>query len=212
MPDLVLLNEVPKFNPGDDAADWSGRIAEKLELPFFYVGSISSAHHRAPEWGDITGHYGGKFKSIMSRWPLSNTHDYLLEGEGWSPASAVRAELKIGAARWAIYSLHVPGHRVYDRSKHRSLVSDVLANEPLEHVVVAGDFNVGTHSAVLKEVKQGARLDNAITDQSIDHILYRSSGPIRMIGSGLDNGPVVETRIKRLSDHPFAWVRFDLAG
>jgi len=44
-PDLVLLNEVPKFNQGVAAPDWSGEVARRLGLNYYYVGSISSANH-----------------------------------------------------------------------------------------------------------------------------------------------------------------------
>jgi len=209
-PDIVTLNEVPKFNQGDDAPDWSGEVARLLGLSHVYVGSVSSANHRAPDWGDVTGHYGGKYKSILSRWPISNTHDYTLEGEGWSPASAVRAEVRVGEQRWAVYSLHIPGHRDYDKSKHKALAEDVLAHEPLEHVLVTGDFNVRTDSAVLAALKDSAGLTNAITDRAIDHILYKSAGEVGVLAAGVDNGPAVETRTGGLSDHPYAWATLAL--
>ncbi|MEM9415039.1 MAG: endonuclease/exonuclease/phosphatase family protein [Planctomycetota bacterium] len=209
-PDIVTLNEVPKFNQGDDAPDWSGEVARLLALSHVYVGSVSSANHRAPDWGDVTGHYGGKFKSILSRWPISNTHDYTLAGEGWSPASAVRAEVRVGEVRWAVYSLHIPGHRDYDKSKHKALAEDVLAHEPLEHVLVTGDFNVRTDSAVLASLKDSAGLTNAITDRAIDHILYKSAAEVGVSAAGIDNGPAIDTRTGGLSDHPYAWAALSL--
>jgi len=209
-PDLVLTNETPKFNQGMAAPDWSGEIARHLGLTHVYVGSVSSAHHRAPSWGDVTGRYGGKFKSILSRWPISNTHDYTLEGEGWSPASAIRVQVRIGEADWAVYSLHVPGQLEWEPSKHRRLAEDVLAHEPLKNLLVGGDFNVRTESKVLSKLKESAGLENAITERAIDHILYRSDHGARVVGSGIDRGPEGKGPRGGLSDHPYAWAELML--
>ena len=69
-PDIVLLSEVPKANRGKKVKDWSQRLADKLGLDHVHVGTVSSAGHKSPNWGDPTGNYGGKFKSILSRTPL----------------------------------------------------------------------------------------------------------------------------------------------
>ena len=74
-PDIVLLSEVPKANRGKKAKDWSQRLADKLGLDHVQVGVVSSAGHKSPKWGDPTGNYGGKFKSILSRTPLTGGKD-----------------------------------------------------------------------------------------------------------------------------------------
>ena len=91
-PDIVLLNEVPKADQGKDVKDWSRRLAEQLGLKHVHVGTVSSANHKSPRWGDVTGNYGGKYKSILSRTPLSESKEFLVEGSGWKRASAVRVE------------------------------------------------------------------------------------------------------------------------
>lgn len=203
-PDLLLLNETPKFNTGVAAADWSQQIGDRLGLKHVYVGSISSANHAAPDWGDVTGNYGGKFKSILSRWPISNTHDYALDGDGWSPASAVRAEVSINGASYAIYSLHIPGTPQWETSKHHAL-EDVLKHEPLKNTIVGGDFNVQTDSPLLSNLIESTGLKNVITSRSIDHILYRSKQNIRVVASGIERGPAGKGPRGGLSDHPYAW-------
>ena len=96
-PDIVLLSEVPKVNRGKKVKDWSQRLADALrDLDHVHVGTVSSAGHKSPKWGDPTGNYGGKFKSILSRTPLSGGKDISVEGSGWKRASAVRAETEIG--------------------------------------------------------------------------------------------------------------------
>ena len=64
-PDIVLLSEVPKVNRGKKVKDWSQRLADALDLDHVHVGTVSSAGHKSPKWGDPTGNYGGKFKSII---------------------------------------------------------------------------------------------------------------------------------------------------
>ena len=76
-PDIVLLSEVPKANRGKKVKDWSRRLADALDLDHVEVGTVSSANHKAPKWGDPTGNYGGKFKSILSRTPLTKGKDFL---------------------------------------------------------------------------------------------------------------------------------------
>ena len=64
-PDIVLLSEVPKVNRGKKVKDWSQRLADALGLDHVHVGTVSSAGHKSPKWGDPTGNYGGKFKSCL---------------------------------------------------------------------------------------------------------------------------------------------------
>ena len=58
-PDIVLLSEVPKVNRGKKVKDWSRRMADALNLDYVHVGTVSSAGHKSPKWGDPTGNYGG---------------------------------------------------------------------------------------------------------------------------------------------------------
>lgn len=190
---------------GVAAPDWSQEIGDRLGLKHVYVGSISSANHAAPAWGDVTGKYGGKFKSILSRWPISNTHDYALDGAGWSPASAVRVQVSINGSSWAIYSLHIPGTPEWNTSKHRVLTEEVLKHEPLQNIIVGGDFNVRTDSELLSKLKQATGLENVITERSIDHILYRSDRQVRVVASGVERGPAGKGPRGGFSDHPYAW-------
>ena len=80
-PDIVLLSEVPRLSRGKKGKDWSDRMADALGLGHVHV--VSSANHKAPKWPDLSGNYGGKYKSILSRTPLSNGRDVKVEGSGW---------------------------------------------------------------------------------------------------------------------------------
>jgi endonuclease/exonuclease/phosphatase family metal-dependent hydrolase len=224
-PDLVLLSEVPKANRGKDVKDWSLRVAEALGLEHVHVGSSSSAGHKSPKWGDPTGNYGGKFKSILSRTPLSNGKDIEAEGSGWKRAKPLRAETVIGGKKFAIYSLHLPGYahnkkqptkiEAYEGSKHKALAEHIKAEDDDCEVIVGGDFNEWTEGIVMQSLLKDAELENATKEKSIDHILYSTKSPIKLIKTGRDWGPKNQNP-KNLkcegcwSDHPWVYAKLEI--
>ena len=224
-PDIVLLSEVPKANPGKKVKDWSLRVAEALDLGHVHVGTVSSANHKAPKWGDGSGNYGGKFKSILSRTALTGGEDFLPEGSGWRRASAVRVETEIGGRKFALYSLHLPGYAhnkrqptssdAYEGSKHRKLADHINTEDPSYDVIVGGDFNEWTDSVVMGGLLKTGKLENATTERSIDHILYSTARPITLLDAKRDWGPKNqnETNLKAegcLSDHPWVYAEFEI--
>ena len=225
-PDIVLLSEVPKANRGKKVKDWSHRLAEALDLDHVHVGTVSSANHKAPKWGDVTGNYGGKFKSILSRTPLSEGKDFLPEGSGWARASAVRVETEIAGRKFALYSLHLPGFAhnkkqptssaAWEGSKHKNLAEHIKAEDPSFDVIVGGDFNEWTHSLVMRSLLKDAKLENATKEKSIDHILYSTKGSVKLLESKRDWGPKDPTKQNErseghLSDHPWVWCEMEIA-
>ena len=186
-PDIVLLSEVPKTNRGKKVKDWSRRLADALGLDHVHVGTVSSAGHKSPNWGDPTGNYGGKFKSILSRTLLTGGMDISVEGSGWKRASAVRAETEIDGRKFALYSLHLPGFAHHKRqpvelsawegSKHKALADHINAEKESYNVIVGGDFNEWTEGLVmksmLKETKMKMRLKR---NQSTIYSTVRGKG------------------------------------
>ena len=226
-PDIVLLSEVPKANPGKDVKDWSHRMAEALDLDYVHVGTVSSAGHKAPKWGDMTGDYGGKFKSVLSRAPLTKGKDIPVEGSGWKRANPVRVETEIGGRTFALYSLHLPGyahHRkpptssaAWEGSKHKSLAEHIKAEDAAYGIIVGGDFNEWTEGLVMQSLLKDAKLENATQEKSIDHILYSTKGSIKLIESKRDWGPKNQNdqNIKSegcLSDHPWVYAEFAISA
>lgn len=203
--DIMLLNEVPKVNEGENIDDWSYLLAKHLGMEHVHVGTVSSANHKSPRWGDITGHYGGKFKSILSRTPLTNPDEFELEGKGWSPASAVRVETVISGLRLVLYSLHLPGAEEWSESKHKRLADIILSRDPLANVILGGDFNEPTDSNVLLTLQSVLDMKNMINPHSIDHILYSAMSPIKCLESGLSWGTSGNSPSGYLSDHPWVW-------
>ncbi|MDG1241589.1 MAG: endonuclease/exonuclease/phosphatase family protein [Opitutae bacterium] len=224
-PDIVLLSEVPKANRGKDVKDWSLRMAEALGLDHVHVGTSSSAGHKAPKWADTTGNYGGKYKSILSRTPLTEGKDFLPQGSGWARASALRVETEIAGRTFALYSLHLPGYahhkkprtspEAWERSKHKSLADKINAEDASLDVIVGGDFNEWTDDLVMRSLLQATKLENAVTERSIDHILYSTARPIKLLDIQRDWGPKNQNaqNVKSdgcLSDHPWIYCEFEL--
>jgi len=225
-PDIVLLSEVPKANRGKDVKDWSHRLADALELDHVHVGTSSSAGHKSPKWGDPTGNYGGKFKSILSRTPLTEGKDILVEGSGWKRANPVRAETVIAGRKFALYALHLPGYahnkrqptkiEAYEGSKHKTLAELIKAEDPSYGLIVGGDFNEWTEGLVMQSLLKDTKMKNATKEKSIDHILYSTKGAIKLIESKRDWGPKNQNAKNLkcegcLSDHPWVYAEFEIA-
>ena len=223
-PDIVMLSEVPKANPGKDVKDWSHRVAEALDLDHVHVGTSSSAGHKAPKWADGSGNYGGKFKSILSRTPLSEGRDILVEGSGWKRANPVRVETEVGGRKFALYALHLPGYAhnkrqptssdAWEGSKHKALSDHINAEDPTYDIIVGGDFNEWTDSVVMRGLLKTSKLENVVTEPSIDHILYSTARPIKLVDAQRDWGPKNQNDQNEryegcLSDHPWVYAEFE---
>ena len=226
-PDIVLLSEVPKANRGKKVKDWSHRLADALDLDHVHVGTVSSAGHKSPNWGDPTGNYGGKFKSILSRTPLTEGKDISVEGSGWKRASAVRVETEIDGRKFALYSLHLPGFAHHKRqpvelsawkgSKHKALADHINAEKESYDVIVGGDFNEWTEGLVMKSMLKETKMKNSTKEKSIDHILYSTKNKMKLLQAGRDWGPKNQNKdnIKSdgcLSDHPWVWCELEMSN
>jgi endonuclease/exonuclease/phosphatase family metal-dependent hydrolase len=224
-PDILLLSEVPIANRGKDVKDWSQRMAEALGLKHVHVGTSSSAGHKAPKWGDLTGNYGGKYKSVLSRTPLTKGKDIIVEGSGWKRANPLRVETEIGGRKIALYSLHLPGYahnkkqptkpEAYENSKHKALADHINAEDPSYDLIVGGDFNEWTDGVVMGGLQESCKLKNVVTEQSIDHILSSTARPIKLLEVKRDWGPKNlndknERYEGRLSDHPWIYAEFEI--
>ena len=225
--DVILLSEVPKANRGKKVKDWSRRLADALGLDHVAVGTVSSANHKAPQWGDATGDYGGKFKSVLSRTPLTRGKDFLPEGSGWGRASAFRVETEINGRKFALYSLHLPGFAHHKRqptqvaswegSKQRGLAEQINKEDASFDVIVGGDFNEWTEGLVMKSMLKETKMKNSTKEKSIDHILYSTKKGMKLLQAGRDWGPKNQNKENKkaegcLSDHPWVWGVFEVSN
>tara|TARA_B110000495_G_scaffold197164_1_gene207024 strand:+ start:580 stop:1473 length:894 start_codon:yes stop_codon:yes gene_type:complete len=225
--DVILLSEVPKANRGKKVKDWSRRLADALDLDHIEVGTVSSANHKAPQWGDVTGDYGGKFKSVLSRTPLTKGKDFLPGGSGWGRASAFRVETEINGRKFALYSLHLPGFAHHKRqptqvaswegSKQRGLAERISKEDASFDVIVGGDFNEWTGGLVMRSLLKTTKMKNATQEKSIDHILYSTKKGMKLLQAGRDWGPKNQNKENKkaegcLSDHPWVWGEFEISN
>ena len=187
---------------------------------------VSSANHKAPNWGDVTGNYGGKFKSVLSRTPLTEGKDFLPEGSGWARASAFRVETEINGRKLALYSLHLPGfahHKcqptelsAWEGSKQKALADHINAEKESYDVIVGGDFNEWTDGLVMRSFSEETKMKNATKERSIDHVLFSTNKGMKLLQTGRDWGPKNQNKdnVKSngcLSDHPWVWFELEIS-
>lgn len=192
-PDLIAFCEVP-------AGDWTERAGQVLGMDYHYVGHISSANHV------------DKFKSVLSRTPLTRTQDLNLAlGQSWNPASAVRVETEIQGVPFALYSLHIAGSGATNGHAYE-FVNEVLIGETAKRYMLACDFNniVGSpgldnfENAGLRPVWRDLAINLASSttivggssNSVIDHILYNERS-----GANATTGGIINSSSPPLSDH-----------
>ncbi|XAM00555.1 endonuclease/exonuclease/phosphatase family protein [Phycisphaeraceae bacterium D3-23] len=210
-PDVVAFNEVP-------GGDWVERAGVVLGMPYCYVGEISSANHK------------DKYKAVLSRTPLHDTGELVLEGPGWNPASAVRASTRVGGREVVVYALHVSGGAHGGQPRPGEQQSGDLARRAAEAtpgalVILAGDFNDRLGEAHMDDclaagfraswqdlgldVSRASGLStwNAAGGQRsgvIDHVLYRVPSAMRTVDGGIIALDPV------LADHHPVWAEFEI--
>jgi len=184
-PDIICFSEVPN-------GDWTALVGEQLGMDYSYVGTTASANHEKEYW-DQTGKYYGKFKSILSKTALTNLHEELLQGIGWSPVSVVFAQTVINDKTLLIGSLHIPSGIDDPTNSCAAYLAKLLDFYQDERVIICGDYNDLTHAVPLQILyKQGYKnawieTNYSLTNQKtcnvkneanygiIDHFLYKGS-------------------------------------
>ena len=86
--DVIGFSEVP-------GGDWTERVGRILGMEYTYVGEISSANHK------------DKYKSLLSRTPLTKTHEITIDAKGWAPASMVGAQAIVRRVPIFLYSRNI---------------------------------------------------------------------------------------------------------
>ncbi len=210
--DIICFSEVP-------GQGWTKKLGDLLGMKYCFEGKIASANHM-DDYKDKSGLYYGKYKSILSKYPLEKPHEILLKGDRWSPASAVVASVKVSKKKSVIvFSLHIPTGIDNPEESKAYFLTQILKNEysGYDRIILAGDFNdrylsepmkylydLGfknpysslnidlSHSCSLSREKNNGKV--------IDHILYKR---LKVKKAG-----VIEQR--SLSDHKPVWALFKL--
>lgn len=205
--DIVTFNEAP-------GEDWTKKVGEACGMKFHYVGKTSSANHK------------DKYKSILSKTPLTDTSEVLLEGSGWSPASAVRASTVIDKVSYTIYSLHIPGSSGDKKNGAKSgtkahSLTKILSKDKSPNIIAMGDYNSRVEQNPIKAIlRKGFKYtwEDLKTDLKkektwnvynnkgegvIDHILYK----LKDKKVKVTDGGIIKLE-KPLSDHAPVWAEF----
>lgn len=187
--DIICFSEVPD-------GDWTAKVGKEVGMKYSHVGAIASANHE------------NKFKSILSRTPLSNFHEIEIYAAGWSPASMVGAEAEIQGLKFLIYSLHIPG-RPYFTDTASGSAAEFIANVVIpeidnERFIIVGDFNNHVGDAPLNLIEEKGLLstwtdlnidlheksthqhiETGTESGIIDHIYYNISSVYRVLDGGI---------------------------
>lgn len=210
--DIICFSEVP-------AQGWTKKVGELLGMPYNFEGKTASANHME-EYRDKTGIYFGKYKSILSKYPLENPHEVLLEGERWSPAGAVVANVKVSRKKSVlVFSLHIPTGIDNPEKSKAYFLAQILKKDYIgyDRIILAGDFNDRYNSKPMqylydigfKNPYRSLKIDlfqsSTLSRQEnngkvIDHILYK--------GLKVKKAEIIEE--KNLSDHKPVWAIFKL--
>jgi endonuclease/exonuclease/phosphatase family metal-dependent hydrolase len=187
--DVICLNEVPIGN-------WTLRVGRELGMEHVHVGKVSSANHK------------DKYKSILCRFPLRDKSEVVINPKGWKPASVVFARTNIKGVPLTLYSTHIPGQPVVEKSAASFIAKNMLSDSVNENLFVLGDFNNLLYGGALKAFKEagmksiwhGLSIDTANISTHrhiesgnesgvIDHIFYRS----KEFKVQVTNGGIIET-------------------
>ncbi|MGI9455534.1 MAG: endonuclease/exonuclease/phosphatase family protein [Aeoliella sp.] len=187
--DVIGFSEVPD-------GDWTVRVGAVLGMEYAYVGKISSANH--PD----------KYKSILSRTPLTNTHEIRLNVEGWSPASVVGAETQVREIPLLVYSTHIPGRPYFtdsaDGSAGEFIAESVIPTSKNSNLVILGDLNSHLGDAPLKRIEANGmqsmwvelgidttrlsthkHIESGTESGVIDHIYYSAASRAKAVEGGV---------------------------
>ncbi|MBN2377879.1 MAG: endonuclease/exonuclease/phosphatase family protein [Sedimentisphaerales bacterium] len=183
--DIIGFSEVPD-------GDWTARVGRILGMDYVYVGKISSANHK------------DKFKSLLSRTPLTDTNEIEINAVGWAPASIVGATTKIKGMEVTFYSLHIPGRDKAEGSAAEFLARKIIPQLKPDRLIIMGDYNnhIGEESlnllaqAGMKPTWDGLDIDleNKSTHKHIetgtesgiiDHIFFNSASLAQVSDGGI---------------------------
>jgi len=189
--DIIGFSEVPD-------GSWTAQVGEELGMKYSYVGSISSANHK------------DKYKSILSRTPLTAKHEIEINAEGWAPASMVGAETEVQGVKLLVYSLHIPGRPYFtdqaDGSAAEFIAEKVIPEIENESFLIMGDFNNHLGDAPLnlledlglrntwsdleidvKEVSTHQHIETKTESGVIDHIYYNTNSVVHVLDGAIIN-------------------------
>ena len=184
--DVIGFNEVPN-------GDWTAKVGQQLGMKHAYVGKLASANHK------------DKYKSILSRTPLTNMHEIKSNAKrSFKPSSMVGADTIIRGVSVRVYSLHLAGQPKAAGSDAEFIAQEVIPKIDVDRFIILGDFNNHIGDAPFKKLEQAGmraswkdigfdvkpestHTEIIIRTESgvIDHILYNVASGAKAVGGGI---------------------------
>lgn len=187
-PDVIAFCEVP-------ASPWTEQVGTVLGMPYSFTGRISTAGHV------------DKYKSLLSRFPLLDTHEVAIRGSRWGEnCSMVLGRITLSGSPITLVSLHIPRNPGLLDTGVES-ITRYLTESVHTPVVLMGDFNATPDHPVLSHlachglVSMWQSLEQPVSSMEfpeagvIDHVVYAPAERFTVLQGG-----TVETT-PFLSDH-----------
>ncbi|MFP6722906.1 MAG: endonuclease/exonuclease/phosphatase family protein [Candidatus Poribacteria bacterium] len=211
--DVIGFSEVP-------GGDWTERVGRILGMEYTYVGEISSANHK------------DKYKSLLSRTPLTKTHEITIDAKGWAPASMVGAQAIVRRVPILLYSTHIPGRPYFteavDGSAAEFIVESVIQKSMATNLVIMGDLNSHLGDASLNQIENTGmqsmwidleietthlsthqHIESGTESGVIDHIYFNTSSAARAIEGGvIYNAFNPQHENKQMSQYRVEWEQY----
>lgn len=167
-PDLVALQEIDRNCGRTKRVDQAAELARLTGLQMSFGKAMD---FDGGEYGQV----------VLSRFPIASTQVHQLPGDG-EPRIAVEVEVKIEGKPLRMISVHLDHQQDARRLKQAETLAKAVENRH-EPMVLAGDFNDGPDSPVLKaffqQWKAVPKKEPKLTcpaakpESEIDHILLR---------------------------------------
>lgn len=158
-PDLVALQEI------DKATGRTGRVDQMKEL-----GGLTGMHYA---FGSFMDYAGGEYgMGILSAVPIREAVNFALP-PGYEPRSALAARVEVGDASREILFVGVHLFETAEERLAQAAKLVELFKDEVAPVILAGDFNSGPDSGVIKLLKRYWE----VPDKGDDHLTWPSDNP-----------------------------------
>jgi maltose 6'-phosphate phosphatase len=196
--DIVCFNEIPQGN-------WIDRVGMILGLNYSIVGKVSSANQK------------NKYKGILSRYPIKNSNEFMLNSTGWNPASIINGIIEKNSNLFAIYSLQIAGSKGEKGSYANMIATNILQRIKNSRLIIAGDcdntpddeamllFNEHDINNIWNDVDYDKTVESSLYTGGnnnkgiVDHIFYSSISRSHTLKAGF-----IEVK-PNFSNHKIVW-------
>lgn len=149
-PDLVALQEVDVKTKRSRGRDIIADLAEMLGLNHAF--------------GKAIDHQGGQYgNGVLSRFPIAASHTHALAGEGGEDRCGLECSISIPglALPFSFVAIHIDHREGGLRARQLATLQRAMAGDGWSNRMVAGDFNDGPDSGLIKGLLADGWIDLA---------------------------------------------------